>query len=89
MANQFNNHFTTIASRIDQKIIKTKRKFQEYLANLNSKTFSLYPTTPTEVRDYIKNLDIRKSVGPLKTYFPFQLARYLICHLKVEYFHKK
>ena len=64
MANQFNNHFATIASKIDQKIIKTKRKFQEYLANLNSKTFSLYPTTPTEVRDYIKNLDIRKSVGP-------------------------
>ena len=64
IANQFNNHFATIASKIDQKIIKTKRKFQEYLANLNSKTFSLYPTTPTEVRDYIKNLDIRKSVGP-------------------------
>ena len=64
MANQLNNDFTTIASKIDQKIIKTKRKFQEYLANLNSKTFSLYPTTPTEVRDYIKNLDIRKSVGP-------------------------
>ena len=64
MVNQFNNHFTIIASKIDQKIIKTNRKFQEYMANLNSKTFSLYPTTPTEVRDYIKNLDIRKSVGP-------------------------
>ena len=64
MANQFNNHFSTISSKIDQKIIETKRKFQAYLANLNSKTFPLYPTTPTEVRDYIKNLDIRKSVGP-------------------------
>ena len=28
------------------------------------KTFSLYPTTPTEVKGYIKNINIRKSVGP-------------------------
>ena len=28
------------------------------------KTFSLYPTNPTKDEDHIKNLNIRKSVGP-------------------------
>ena len=35
------------------------------MINNNEKT-SLYSTTPTEVEDYIKNLHIRKSVGPFR-----------------------
>ena len=64
ICNHFNNHFTTIAGKIDKKIVKTGRNFNYYLITNSEKIFSIYPTTPTEVEDYIKNLDIRKSVGP-------------------------
>ena len=63
IANKFNDHFTTIAAKTEKKIVKTNKKFHDYLINPN-KTFSLYPTTPTEVEDYMKNLNIRKAVGP-------------------------
>ena len=64
VANHFNKYFTTIASKIDKKIIKSNKKFTDFLINPNEKTFSLYPTTPEEVQDYLKNIDLRKSVGP-------------------------
>ena len=64
ICNLFNEHFTNIAGKIDKKIVKTSRNFNNYLSNNNERTFSLYPTTPAEVEDYIKNLDIRKSVAP-------------------------
>ena len=63
IANKFNDHFTTIAAKIEKNIVKTGKKFHDYLINPN-KTFSLYPSTSTEVEDYIKNLNIRKAVGP-------------------------
>ena len=42
---------------------KLRRNLNYYLLNNNEKALSLYPTTPAEVVDYIKNLDIKKSVG--------------------------
>ena len=60
----FNKHFITTAGKIDKKIVKTSRNFNYHLLNNNEKNFSIYPTTPAEVEDYIKTLDIRKSVGP-------------------------
>ena len=64
IANQFNNHFTTVAAKIEKKIVKTNKKYYDFLTNPMEKTFSLYPTNPTEVEDHIKNLNVRKSVGP-------------------------
>ena len=64
IANKFNDNFTTTAAKIEKKIVKIDKKFHDYLINPNNKTFSLYPTTPTEVEEYIKNLNIRKAVGP-------------------------
>ena len=72
ICNHFNNHFTTISGRIDKKNFKTGRNFNYDLINNNEKT-SLYPRTPTEIEDYIKNFVIRKSVG---------LFRILSCVLK-------
>ena len=63
IANQFNNHFTTVAVKIEKKLVKTNKK-HDFLTNPMEKTFSLYPTSPTEVEDHIKNLNVRKSVGP-------------------------
>ena len=93
ICNHFNKYFTTIAGKIDKKIVKTSRNFNYHLLNNNEKTFSLYPTTPAEVEDYIKTLDIRKSVGPfsipnrvLKEFnklFSIPISR--IFHLSIEY----
>ena len=38
ICNHFNNHFTTIAGKIDKKIVKTGRNFNYYLINNNEKT---------------------------------------------------
>ena len=51
--------------KLTKKIVNTNKKFNVYPKNPNKKTFSLYPTNPAEVEDYIKNINIRKSVGPL------------------------
>ena len=64
VANHFNKYFTTIASKIDKKIVKSNKKFTDFLINPNEKTFSLYLTTPEEVQDYLKNIDLGKSVSP-------------------------
>ena len=64
ISNSFNKHFTTVASNIDKKIVKTNKNFNYFLRKPNEKTFALYPTTPAEVKSYIKNINIRKSVGP-------------------------
>ena len=63
ISNFFNKHFTTVAVKIESKIVKTNKHFSLYLKNPNEKTFSLYPTTPVEVECYLKTINIRKSVG--------------------------
>ena len=63
MRNFLNKHFTTVAAKIENKIVKTNKNFSFYLKNPNEKTFSLYPATSTEVKLYIKFINIRKSVG--------------------------
>ena len=64
ISNFFNKHFTTVAAKIESKIVKTNKNFSLYLKNPNEKTFSLYPTTPVEVESYLKTINIRKSVAP-------------------------
>ena len=44
--------------------MKSNKKFTDFLINPNEKTFSLYLTTPEEVQDYLKNIDLGKSVSP-------------------------
>ena len=64
ISNFFNKHFTTVAAKIESKMVKTNKNFSLYLKNPNEKTFSLYPTTTVEVENYLKTINIRKSVGP-------------------------
>ena len=63
ISNFFDKHFTTVAVKIESKIVKTNKNVSLYLKNPNEKTFSLYPTTPVEVECYLKTINIRKSVG--------------------------
>ena len=63
IANEFNNFFNSIASKIDSKIVKTESKFHDSLNNPNEKTFFLNPTTAAEIEDHLKWLNGRKAVG--------------------------
>ena len=62
IANEFNNFFNSIASKIDSKIVKTESKFHDSLNNPNEKTFFLNPTTAEEIEDHLKWLNGRKAV---------------------------
>ena len=52
IASEFNKHFTSIAKQIEEKLIKPKHKYSEYLKN------------PNEVLSVIKELKNNKSTGP-------------------------
>ena len=100
ISNFLNKHFTTVAAKIEDKIVKTNKNFHYYLKKTtNERTLSVYLTTPTEA-GYIKNINIRKSVGLFripnrvlkgfnKTYAIPISHIYLICHLIQVLFPKK
>jgi len=73
IANIFNDHFSTIGSKIEQKIPVTEGNFTDYLNKrdvngelyINSpNSLFLSPTVPAEIEKLIDNLDIKKSTGP-------------------------
>ena len=65
IANLFNNHFTSIAKNIKQKIIASKSKYSYYLKIPCQQTFFLVPTNEQEVLKCIKILKRNKVSGPL------------------------
>ena len=67
IANLFNNHFTSIAKNIEQKIIP------DYLKNLCQQTFLLTPTIEQEVLKSIKLLKRNKASGPFS--FPIKFLK--------------
>ena len=72
-ANTFNNFFIDIPKQIDSNMVKTYRKYQDYLLNPVVHTFHLEvvytfhldPTNTEEVQSYINTLKNNKSTGPL------------------------
>ena len=64
IANLFNNHFTSIAQNMEQKIITSKSKYSDYLKNPCQKTFFLTPLNEQEVLQTIKLLKRNKASGP-------------------------
>ena len=73
ITNMFNNHFSTIGSKIEQKIPIVPGSYKEYFnkkdinGNLlfnSPHSFFLAPTAPSEVEKLIDALDIKKSTGP-------------------------
>ena len=73
-ANTFNNHFSKLGSKVQQKIpiergsyrdyLYKKNGNREYYINKDGHVFFLSPTDPKEVSDMIENLDEKKSPGP-------------------------
>ena len=74
IANEFNNFFNSIATKIYTKIIQTKTTFQDTLKNPNEKSFFIHPTTKEEIEDNIKLLNDHKTTGPNS--IPTQLLKH-------------
>ena len=74
IGNVFNDHFSTLGAKVQQKIPHEEGDFREYLKrkdkngkaiiNPDDRTFFLSPTTPKEIGKLIDNLNPSKSTGP-------------------------
>ena len=64
ISDHFNKFFTTIAKKIESKIVQTDKKYSDFLDNPLEKTFFLTPTEPNEVQSLIKTLNLKKATGP-------------------------
>ena len=64
IANSFNKFFSTVAAKIEKKIIPSTKKFDEYLTQKNQNSLFLSPTTPDEIKKLILKSDCSKAVGP-------------------------
>ena len=60
----FNSFFSTIAQKIESKLINTTKHYTDYLTEPTTNTFILTPTNTEEIGDIIKTLNIGKSIGP-------------------------
>ena len=56
--------FSKIAQKIENKIIKTNKSFQEYLNYPNENSFFISPTTDNEIKNIIQSLSAKKASGP-------------------------
>ena len=59
----FNNFFTTIRKKIQDKIHRNKKDYSHYLQHPNPNTFFMTPTSPKKIPDIIQNLNTDKSTG--------------------------
>ena len=64
ISNYFNKFFTTIAKKIESKIVQTDKKYSDFLDNPLEKTFFVTPTVPNKVQSLIKILSLKKATGP-------------------------
>ena len=63
IANNFNNHFTSIAEKIEDNLVKPKFNYSKYLSNPNEYSF-IKPANAEEVLCEITKLKNNKSIGP-------------------------
>ena len=64
VARPFNQFFCTVGQKIEDKIIHTDTKYQDFLDNPASQTFFSSPTDPEEIELLIKSLSSNKTTGP-------------------------
>ena len=60
----FNKFFSTIPQKIEYKLVSTTKHYENYLTEPAANTFILTPKNTKEIKDIIKTLNIRKSIGP-------------------------
>ena len=64
VADEFNNYFSTIASKLQDKITHSGKDFSFYLKNFNNNNFFISPTDKNEIANIISNISISKATGP-------------------------
>ena len=64
LSQAFNSFFSTIAQKIESKLINTTKHYTDYLTEHTTNTFILTPTNTKEIEETIKTLNIRKFIGP-------------------------
>ena len=64
IAEELNNHFTSIAKNIGKKLIKPSCDFPKFLKNLNKDSFFISRTNKKKVAFIIKTFKNNISTGP-------------------------
>ena len=64
IANEFNNHFTTITKEIEAKLIAPNLHFSNYLSEPVEETLTFRATIELEVTSTINSLNAKKAFGP-------------------------
>ena len=64
LSHTFSSFFSTIAQKIESKLINTTKHYTDYLAEPTTNTFILTPTNTEESEDIITTVNIGKSIGP-------------------------
>ena len=62
IANTIKSFLVDIPKQVDNNIVKTHKKYQDYLLSPVINTFRLDPTTTEEVQSYINTLEIIKTL---------------------------
>ena len=64
IANHFNTFFTSVAAKLNEKIVKAKKPFSHYLGQITDETIFLSPTTPADIESLIDCIKPNKAIGP-------------------------
>ena len=64
IANHFNTFFTSVAAKLNEKIVKAKKLFSHYLGQTTDETIFLSPTTPAAVESLKNCIKSNKAIGP-------------------------
>ena len=63
IANHFNTFFTSVAAKLNEKIVKAKKPFSHYLGQTDETTF-LSPTNQADIESLINCIKPNKAIGP-------------------------
>ena len=64
IANHFNTFFTSVAAKLNEKIVKAKKPFSHYLGQITDETIFLSPTTPADIESLIHSIEPNKVICP-------------------------
>ena len=63
LANHFNNHFSTIASKLMDELPPSEAKYSEYLKPSSHSTMFVWPTCPLEISNILHSMKSKLSAG--------------------------
>ena len=63
VANHFNEHFASVASKLVNKLPSPSNTFHDYLNSPSKNSFFLFPTTPLEVKRSLSKMKSKSSSG--------------------------